>query len=312
VTSLSFRPVPAIFTVVENCAKRSIHEVLPALPAYRYTAGMLDMRRCLKRRRKGWNTRMLASDCRSPARPDSVLRRARLAPTLLGVLATFMMQVARADELKPFEISYIWSYGGMTVAVTTLKLERRDTQTWVYSSRSVPRGIGYVFSERPRMESVMRVTDSGVQPLSYRASAGNASTSRDIEVTFDWQQMRVTGVYEGSPMDMPIKPGTQDDLSVQIALMVELLHGRSPETFLLLSKSEVRLHHYTREEAETLDTKIGRVPTIVYRSVGEYSPRATRFWCAPDHGYIPMRVQQKKGDNVEWTMQLESLQRDEH
>jgi hypothetical protein len=157
---------------------------------------------------------------------------------------------------------------------------------------------------------VLRVTAAGVQPLSYKATAGTSSTRRDIDVKYDWQQMRVTGTYEDTRMDMPIKPGTQDDLSVQIALMVELLRGHMPDTFLLLNKTKVRLHHYTRENAETIATRIGEVPTTVYRSVAEYSPRATRFWCAPDRGYIPMRVQQKKGDSVEWTMQLETFKRD--
>jgi hypothetical protein len=231
---------------------------------------------------------------------------------MLAALAAFGMQAVRADELKPFEISFNWIYRGMTVAVTTLKLERGDADTWVYKSQSQPRGIGFLFSDRPNLESVMRVTEAGVQPLSYRATAGGASTARDADVTYDWQQMRVTGVYEGSKLDIPLKPGTLDDLSVQVALMVELLRGHSPDTFLLLSKSGVRLHTYTRENPETIRTTIGDVPTIVYRSTAEYSPRATRFWCAPDHGYIPMRVQQKKDDSVEWTMQLESFKRDEH
>jgi hypothetical protein len=245
--------------------------------------------------------------------PSRNRRLVRLVPVLAAALVSLaMMQVSAAAELKPFEISYAWSYGGLgNVAVSKLKLEQRDAQTWVYTSESVPRGLGVLFPERPKMESVLRVTAAGVQPLSYKATAGTASSQRDVDVTYDWKQMRVTGVYEGSKIDFPIKAGTQDDLSAQIALMVELLRGHTVDSFMLLNKTGVRLHHYTRENGETIGTKIGSVPTLVYRSEAEYSPRATRFWCAPDHGYIPMRVQQKKGDSVEWTMQLESFKRDE-
>lgn len=236
-------------------------------------------------------------------------KRLRLGAILLMAAASWM-SVAAADELRPFEVSYTWHYHGLTVAVSTLKLEQRDAQTWVYTSSSLPRGIGHLFPERPKMESVMRITAAGVQPLSYHATAGTSSTRRDINVKFDWQHNRVTGVYEDTKIDMPLPPGTQDDLSVQIALMVDLLRGQTPNTFLLLDKKGARKHYYTRENAEVIDTKIGPVPTIVYRSVAEYSPRATRFWCAPDRGYIPMKVQQKKGDSVEWTMLLESFKRD--
>lgn len=241
--------------------------------------------------------------------PDEARRRFHL-PVILVALAAFLAQAAAADELKPFEISYTWSYHGMTVAVSTLKLEQRDAQTWVYSSSSEPRGIGHLFPQRPRMQSVMRITADGVQPLSYHATAGTSSTARDINVSFDWEHNRVTGVYENTKVDMPLPPGTQDDLSVQIALMVDLLRGQVPSTFLLLEKNGARKHFYTREGTETLSTKIGSVPTVIYRSVAEYSPRATRFWCAPDRGFIPMKVQQKKGDSIEWTMLLQSFKRD--
>ncbi len=56
----------------------------------------------------------------------------------------------------------------MTVAVSTLHLERQDDK-WVYRAKSEPRGIGRMFSERPLQESVLKVTDEGVHPLSYKA-----------------------------------------------------------------------------------------------------------------------------------------------
>ena len=217
---------------------------------------------------------------------------------------------AAADELKPFEASYIWIWHGMTVALSTLNLERRDDDTWVYRSKSEPRGIGHFVSARPRMESVMRVTDAGVQPISYRADDGTSSTKRDADVQFDWDHGRVTGVYEDTKVDMPLTPGIQDDLSVQIALMVELLKGRTPEELSLLDKNSVREYRYVREGEETLSTPLGDVRTIVYRSQKGGSPRVTRYWCAPARGYIPMRVEQKRNDDVEWTMQIQSLKRE--
>ncbi|MGH8209706.1 MAG: DUF3108 domain-containing protein, partial [Steroidobacteraceae bacterium] len=102
----------------------------------------------------------------------------------------------------------------------------------------------------------------------------------------------------------------QDDLSVQIALMVELLRGHTPEKFSLLSGNTVREYRYSREGEETLTTPLGTIRTLVYRSEKQNSPRVTRFWCAPSLGYIPLRVEQKRKDEVEWTMQVRSVKRD--
>ncbi|MGH8139074.1 MAG: DUF3108 domain-containing protein [Steroidobacteraceae bacterium] len=232
----------------------------------------------------------------------------RLAVTCVLGFCALVWNKAVADELAPFEASYVWIWHGMTVALSTVKLERQD-DTWVYRSKSEPRGIGRMLSERPTQESVLRVTEAGTQPMSYKADDGTSSTKRDVDVRFDWVHGRVTGVYEDVPIDMPVRPGLQDDLSVQIALMVELLRGRSPETFRLLDKSAVREYRYTREGEETMSTPLGAVSTIVYRSQKQGSPRVTRFWCAPSRGYIPMRVEQKRKDEVEWSMQIQTLKR---
>jgi hypothetical protein len=228
---------------------------------------------------------------------------------LAWVAAVTLSTTTSADELKPFEASYNWVWHGMTVAVSTLKLEHEGDE-WTYSSKSEPRGIGRVFAEHPIQKSVMRVTDSGVQPLSYGADDGTPSTKRDAAVRFDWEHNKVSGVYEDAKVDMPIPPGIQDDLSIQIALMVDLLRGHAPATFALLSGNSVRQYHYAREGEETLTTPIGTIATIVYSSRKDYSPRVTRFWCAPSLGYIPLQVEQKRDDDVQWAMHVQKVKRD--
>jgi hypothetical protein len=146
-----------------------------------------------------------------------------------------------------------------------------------------------------------------VQPLSFKAEGGGVD--HDADVKFDWSAGHATGTYEGTVVDLPLKPGIQDDLSVQIAMMVELLHGRTPERLSIINKNSAREYRYQREGAETISTPLGQVDTIIYSSQHPGSPRVTRFWCAPSQGYLPMRVEQKRVDSVEWTMEIRSLKR---
>jgi hypothetical protein len=225
----------------------------------------------------------------------------------LGVLV-FWGGTVCADELTPFEASYAWSWHGATIAVSTLRLQRQDANTWIYSSTSEPRGLGHLYPYRPKLQSVLRVTDQGVEPLSFRADGGN--TDHNADVKFDWQSGRASGVYEGVQVDMPIKPGIQDDLSVQIELIADLLRGKSPPTLSMIDKNSVREYRYQREGDATLPTPFGEVATVIYASQHPGSPRITRFWCAPSMGYLPMRVEQKRIDQVEWTMEIRTLKRD--
>jgi hypothetical protein len=228
---------------------------------------------------------------------------------LFFALALLAAGAACADELKPFQASYTWVWHGLTVAQSSLQLTHTG-DSWVYRTKSEPRGIGKMLSERPVQESIMRVTADGVFPLSYKADDGTSSTKRDADVKFDWDAKHASGMYEDAKVDMPISPGIQDDLSIQVALMAALLKGTTPDRFSLISGDSVREYHYIRENEVTLTTAIGTIQTILYRSEKIGSPRVTRFWCAPSLGFIPVKVEQKRKDDVEWAMFVESVKRE--
>jgi hypothetical protein len=217
---------------------------------------------------------------------------------------------ACADELKPFEATYAWKWHSMTVAVSTLTLKRQNADTWAYSSKSEPQGLAAAIRpERPTQLSIVRVNGDVVQPLSYKADDGTKATYRDSDVKFDWDRLHASGVYDDTPVDLQLKPGIQDDLSVQIAMMVQLLQGKTPENLSIINKNSVRDYRYIREGEITLQTPMGAIPTVIYRSERVGSNRVTRFWCSPSGGYLPMRVEQKNKDSVEWTMDILSLSR---
>jgi Protein of unknown function (DUF3108) len=242
-------------------------------------------------------------------RPPETHRRA--PPRLRGAFATVLLlaaTAAAADGLRPFTATYTWIWSGMTVAVTTVKLEQSG-ETWTYTTHSEPRGIGKMMPQRPKTVSVVRITDDGVQPLSYQGDDGTSSDKRSIDVRYDWDHHRVTGTYEQTKVDLPLTAEVQDDSSIQLALMVALLRGKIPDRLELLDKNSVREYHYQRARSETLQTAIGPIATVVYTSQKAFSPRVNSYWCAPERGFIPVRVQQKKGDEVEWTLEVQSLQR---
>jgi Protein of unknown function (DUF3108) len=227
---------------------------------------------------------------------------------LLACVSLTGASLAAAEELKPYEASYNGIWHGMTVAVSSLKLEHTG-ETWTYTSKSEPRGLGRMASGifPPLQVSVVQVSASGVLPQSYRSEGGDPAKA--VNLKYDWQTHRVTGTYEGAAVDLPLTPQVQDDASVQLALMAELVAGRTPPSLQLIDKNDVREYKFTRDGAATVQTPMGAVATVIYRAQKTYSPRITRFWCAPDRGYIPMKVEQTKGDDVQWTLQIQSLTR---
>lgn len=231
------------------------------------------------------------------------------AALLLALASLAVTSAAAADELRPYEATYAGIWQGMTVAVSRLRLEQTG-DTWTTSSSSSARGIGRLAAGifPPRQVSVVRVTASGVLPQSFRSEGGDRTKSTDL--LYDWQTARVSGTLEGAKVDQPLAPGVQDDGSVQLALIVELLAGRTPSSFRMIDRSGTREYQFAREGEVTLQTPLGAIATVVYRAQKAGSPRVTRFWCALHRGYIPLKVEQTKGDDVQWTMEIERLTRE--
>ncbi|HEY7929779.1 MAG TPA: DUF3108 domain-containing protein [Steroidobacteraceae bacterium] len=210
------------------------------------------------------------------------------------------------STLQPFRASYLWYWHGAEIAFSRMQLAHQADDLWVYSSTTRPRGIGRLYPMRPDLRSLMRITPEHVLPLHFKVTG--SGRGHDSDVSFDWQSLRATGLYEGVNIDEPVHPGDQDDLSVQIAMLTKLLAGQTPDRVMEIDKDGVREYDYDREAKEQLDTALGRIDTIIYASHHPGSPRTTRFWCAPSLGYIPLQVQQRRENAVEWTMKIRSLE----
>lgn len=228
------------------------------------------------------------------------------------LLLTFTGAVRAADgappiDPQPFTATYAWSWHGMTVAESTLRLEREPDATWIYRSSSEPRGIARIYPLHPTLKSTMSVTGDVVRPLRFEADDGRGTESRHSDVSFDWLRSRVQGVYSGVRVDLELKGEEQDDLSAQIALLQALRNGKTPRPLAMIDKNTVRDYEIESLGDERVSTAIGTLDTVIYATHHPGSGRVTRFWCASSRGYVPVRIRQLNEGNVEWTMEIKAL-----
>jgi hypothetical protein len=209
--------------------------------------------------------------------------------------------------LRPYDASYSFVARGMNAGTSSFSLRRASGDEWTFAVRNDPHGLFRLFSAASlTLTSRMKISPQGVQPLLFTAAQPDGS-DQQAEVHFDWATQRATGTVEGRKIDMALRAGVQDDQSVQIALLYALLGGHEPSGIALFDKDGIRDYDYARVGEETLHTPMGEVATVVYESHKANSPRRTRFWCAPQYGYVPMRAEQKRADEVQWTMEVRSV-----
>jgi hypothetical protein len=211
---------------------------------------------------------------------------------------------------QPFTAIYAIEWRGMGAGTSTIELTKTEPNSFRYQSRNAARGIFRVALPGTIMQtSELSIVAGEVVPRTFTAEDGSSDTARDVNLKFDWEARRVTGTAENEPVNLAVEPGVQDPGSVQIVLMRELAAGRSPTSFLMIDKNEVKEYRYVREGEASIDTALGKLDTVIYTSQRTGSSRLTRLWIAPSLGYVPVRGEQMRKGKREFTLQIRTLTR---
>ena len=233
-----------------------------------------------------------------------------VATIVLWAFATVSAGAVDAS-LRPFHARYGIVWRGFNAGTTELELTKGADGQFVYESRANAKGLFRAFfSEEITQTSWFTLTEGGVRPTRYRADDGSEDTDRDIALEFDWRAARARGTAEDKAVDVALEPGAQDAMSIQIALMRDLLAGTKPSTYRLLDKDKIKEYSYTLEGEARLKTALGEFDTVIYRAQRAGSTRVTRTWYAPSLGFVAVRGEQMRDGKREWLMEIRSLDRD--
>ncbi len=226
-------------------------------------------------------------------RPAAMRIGFRIVAALL--LSSPVLSRAGDSELKPFTAAYSITWKGFSAGSTQVKLEHMADGRWSYSSQSNAHGLfRLAMPAALASRSVFHIQDDQVIPETFTADDGATSTDKDQNIVFDWAAGKVRGTAERKPVNLATQPGLLDSLSVQVALMHALLGGHVPERFVLLDKDRIKDYVYATQGKERLVTDAGTYDTVIFSSSRPGSANGTWFWCAPELGYLPLKVERRE------------------
>lgn len=211
---------------------------------------------------------------------------------------------------SPFVATYSVSYRGIGAGQLTFALKPTDKEgRFIYETTADPSFLARLIVSRAAVErSELQMDEQGVRPLHWMLSDGKSSDEDDGVLTFDWQDNVVTGTIEREAIELPMQPGLQDRLSIQLSVMTSLMRGAEPGTVPLIDDNRIKHYTYTKTGEATLDTALGSIDTVIYESTRKGSSRVARFWMAPKFDYLPVRAEQERKGKVETVMVIEALE----
>jgi hypothetical protein len=241
--------------------------------------------------------------------------RVQAAPTAqapLGKLAALGPQApsgaAPGDDaaLTPFSAHYLADWKSINVGTSDLEL-KADTEPghYLYTWTITARGIFRLYRSEVTQKSWLSTDADHVRPDRYHAEDGSSSVNLD----FDWNSGHARGTSEGKAVDLKLKEGTQDVMSIQVEIMLDLRKGDLPKTFPIIDKDQLKEFNYTKEGNARIRTALGELDTVIVASQQTGNNRILRMWFAPSLGFVPVQAERTRDGKLEFAMRIKSLNR---
>lgn len=212
---------------------------------------------------------------------------------------------ALTPSLAPFTAHYTADWKTLTVGTSDLQLVPDNTPgryiyTWTVTARGVFR---VVYSHDVVQKSWLSIVENHARPERYHADDGSSS----VDIDFDWRAGHARGTAEKKPVDVKLDSGTQDVMSIQVEVMLDLKNGNLPKSFGILDKDQIKHFDYAEEGTAKLRTAIGELDTVIVSSQRPGNDRVLRMWFAPSLGFVPVQAERYRGDKLEFAMRIETL-----
>jgi hypothetical protein len=208
--------------------------------------------------------------------------------------------------IAPFSAHYDADWKTINIGTSDLEL-KPDAQPgrFIYTWTITARGIFRLYRDKVTQKSWLSINPDHARPEKYYAEDGSSTVSLD----FDWNDHRARGTSETKPVELILKDGTQDVMSIQVEVMLDLKNGTMPKTFPIIDKDEVKEFIYAREGTAKIDTAIGRLDTVIVSSQRAGGNRILRMWFAPSLGFVPVQAERSREGKLEFAMRIKSLKR---
>lgn len=231
-----------------------------------------------------------------------------LATTLLsGVVLLFstpsFAEATCSTFTTPYEAAYYGSYKGWRVD-TVQKLEKRGNGQWRLSIHA-DSALGSILEK-----SFFKISSSGkINSQEYSYQRKIFINKSNLETLFDWSKKRAvtTGAKTG---EVTLKGDEFDNLNYQLALRCDLMAGKSTFLYPVVDRDEIDNLEFKIMGEEVLETKIGKVNTVIVKRVRNNNNRITTLWFAKDIDYVMVKLlQEERKDTEAYLLYIDSFKK---
>ena len=228
---------------------------------------------------------------------------------MAAALAVAADEAARADgSVATYTAKYLVEYKGKEAGVSDWSVRDLGDNRYEYQARITPKGMLKLIRPKPTIErSQFRVEGAAFRPLEYWFEDGSRSGEDNWHLVFDWERHVATVTTAEARREMAVPDVVLDIGTLKAAVMRDLAAKGAPGPYEIADEDSVGTYEYTDSGPATLDTGVGSLETQLFVQHRAGSSRSTWLWVAPKLGFLPVRIEQRRNDEVQTSFLLQSV-----
>lgn len=206
------------------------------------------------------------------------------------------------------ELEYRVERSGFRIGTLERTIQRKpladeDGHEYRVASVARPGGIAsLLFSGKTRENSRFHWLADGIRPLEYHYDQ-RTGKEKEVRLEFDYGEGVIRETVRGR--EWALEAGAQDLVSAQFAVMRGIAASRTEFRFPVVDEKGSDVHRYRMVGYEERETPAGTYRTVrVERVRDDRDKRYSIFWLAPELGYLPVAVEQRKDGDREGLLEL--------
>jgi len=197
-----------------------------------------------------------------------------------------------------YRAAYKLVVGPLTVGEAERSFEIEPSGAYRFVSKMKSTGVVSIVRDEELLETSSGMFRDGIYyPADYTYVRKSKKKPRNIAMHFDRDNANIETIVNGEILWAPLREDLLDKLVYQAALMHDLGVGKTELIYRIADRGREKLYQPVFADEEVIKTKAGRFNTIKIVRERTNDKRRTIFWCAPELGYLPVRiaVRDKKG-----------------
>ena len=206
---------------------------------------------------------------------------------------------SKKPQLEPseFSASYSARVSGIPFGGKGNRTLKKDGEEWVLEFGAEATFFGMNETSR------FNLKDGQIFPADYTYARSGIGSKAPKNARFDWKKMEALWQQDDEKSKVAIKPGTQDALSYQLQLRLDLASGKKEFSYPVADDDETYVRRLVVEGEEVLETRAGKLNTTRVKVVRDDDDRQTWIWFAKDWDYILVKLYQKE-KNSDYTIEF--------